>query len=106
MNVYFFLAVQAGKSQSSGDDVVWPSSCLPLFVSTPFWYCVLMYIFFFQVEVPPPTTGRTLEEEAIIAPSIGFPSVEDEAPSNGITEGTGQPIQGVQSTLSVIPSAT
>ena len=49
--------------------------------------------FFFQEEVPPPSNGKTLEEEMTAVASQG---VEEEAPSGGITEGVGQPMQGVQ----------
>ena len=101
------------RSQSSGDDVVWPSSCLSLSVLTPSWCCVLMYslllffiFIFLQVEVHSPTTGRTSEEEVVTASSTDFPSMEEEAPGGGITEEVGQPMQGIQSPSSTIPLAT
>ena len=45
--------------------------------------------------MPPPMTGRTLEEETIIVLSIAFPGVEEEPPSGDIAEEAGQPMQGV-----------
>ena len=50
------------------------------------------------MEVPPPTAGRILEEEAVATPSVASPGVEDEPPSGGVTEVAGQPMQGVQAT--------
>ena len=97
------------RSQSSGDDVVWPSSCLSLFVLNPSWCCILMYLFIFiflQVEVPPPTTSRTSKEEVVTTSSAGFPGMEEEAPGGGITEEARQPMQGVQSPPSTVPLAT
>ena len=38
--------------------------------------------------------------------SAGFLGIEKEAPSGGMVEETGQPVQGVQSILSTIPLAT
>ena len=49
--------------------------------------------FFFKEGVPPPTAGRTLEEEMAAAASQ---SVEKEAPSDGIIEEVSQPMQGIQ----------
>ena len=46
--------------------------------------------------MPPPMTGRTLEEETIIVLSIAFPGVEEGPPSGDIAEEAGQPMQGVQ----------
>ena len=46
--------------------------------------------------MPPPMTGRTLEEETIIVLSIAFPGVEEEPPSGDTAKKVGQPIQGVQ----------
>ena len=89
------LDPKKGRSQSSGDDVVWPSSCLSQLVFTPSWCCVLMYSFFYyyyyyffflQVEVPPPTTGKISEEEVVTTSSVGFPGMEEEAPGGDITE--------------------
>ena len=103
-----------GSSQSSGDDVVWLSSYLSLFVLTSPWYCVLMCVcvyiyfilFYLQVEVPPPTIGRTLEEEVVTTSFASFPGIEKEALGGGMVEEIGQPMQGVQSILSTIPLAT
>ena len=41
-------------------------------------------------------TSRVLEEETVTALSIAFPVMEEEPPSGGMAEETGQPIQGVQ----------
>ena len=48
------------------------------------------------MEVPPPTAGRTLEEEMVAAPSVAFPCVEEEPSSGDVMEEVGQPMQGVQ----------
>ena len=53
-------------------------------------------LFFFKVEVSPPMTGRTLEEEMVVAFSVVFPGVEEEPPSGDIAEKARQPMQGVQ----------
>ena len=42
--------------------------------------------------------GRVLEEKTVTAFSVTFPSMEEEPPSGGIAEETGQPMQGVQAT--------
>ena len=42
--------------------------------------------------------GRVLEEETATALSIAFPVMEEEPPSGGMAEETGQPMQGVQTT--------
>ena len=56
--------------------------------------CLLL--FFFKVEVSPPMTSRTLEEETVATLSVVFPSMEEE-PSNGdIAKEARQPMQGVQ----------
>ena len=44
----------------------------------------------------PSITGRTLEEETIVALTVVFPGVEEEPPSSDIAEEAGQPMQGVQ----------
>ena len=59
-------------------------------------FACLLLSFLFKVEVSPPMTGRTLEEETIAALSIVFPSVEEEPPSGDVAEEAGQPMQGVQ----------
>ena len=41
-------------------------------------------------------TGKVLEEETVTVLSIAFPVMEEEPPSGGMAEETGQPIQGVQ----------
>ena len=41
-------------------------------------------------------TSKVLEEEAVTALSITFPVMEEEPPSGGLTEETGQPMQGAQ----------
>ena len=58
--------------------------------------CLLFFFFFFKVEVSPPMTGRTLEEETVAALSIVFPGVEEEPPSGDIAEKARQLMQGVQ----------
>ena len=83
-----------GRSQSSGDDVVWPFLIHTFFCLLLFPYLVLcvcgtllptliicfsaFFFFFFKVEVSPPMTGRTLEEETVAALSIVFPGVEED----------------------------
>ena len=76
------LDPKKGRSQSSGEDVVWFSSIRAFFylLSSPspvlyicdalllilFVICVVVVFFFFfflQVKVPPLTAGTTLEEE-------------------------------------------
>ena len=77
------LDPKKGRSQSSGEDVVWFSSIRAFFylLSSPspvlyicdalllilFVICVVVvvgfFFFFFQVKVPPLTAGTTLEEE-------------------------------------------
>ena len=42
--------------------------------------------------------GRVLAEEAVTALSIAFLVMEEELPSGGMAEETGQPMQGVQTT--------
>ena len=42
--------------------------------------------------------GRVLEEEMVTILSIAFPVMEEEPPSDGMAEETGQPMQGVQTT--------
>ena len=42
--------------------------------------------------------GRVLEEETVTALSIAFLVMEEEPPSGGMTEETGQSMQGVQTT--------
>ena len=43
--------------------------------------------------------GRVMEEETITALSVAFPGMEEEEPpSSGMAEETGQPMQGVQTT--------
>ena len=66
----------------------------------------LCIIFLLQVEVPLPTTGGSLEEEVITAPSGVFPSVGEEPPNGGMAEEVGQPMLGIQPILSVVPLAT
>ena len=44
----------------------------------------------------PSITGRTLEEETIVALTVVFPGVEEEPPSGDTAKKVGQPIQGVQ----------
>ena len=46
----------------------------------------------------PPMAGRVLEEKTVTAFFVTFPSMEEEPPSGGIAEETGQPMQGVQAT--------
>ena len=93
-----------GRSQLSGDDMVWPflihaSFCLLLFPSLVLYVCgtllptliiclsALFFFFFFKkVEVSPPMTGRTLEEETVTTLSVAFPGVEEEPPSSDIAE--------------------
>ena len=41
------------------------------------------------MKVPPPTAGRILEEEVVLAPLTALPSVEEEAPSGGMAEEVG-----------------
>ena len=50
--------------------------------------CLLFFFFFFfkKVEVSPPMTGRTLEEETVTTLSVAFPGVEEEPPSSDIAE--------------------
>ena len=99
-----------GRSQLSGDDVVWPfliyaSFCLLLFPSLVLCVCgtllptliiCLSTFFLFMVEVSPPMIGRTLEEETVAALSVEFPNVEEEPPKGDIAKEAGQPMQGVQ----------
>ena len=97
-----------GRSQSSGDDVVWPflihaCFCLLLFPSLVLCVCgtllptlIICLSFFFLVEMSPPMTSRTLEEETVAALSAVFPGVEEEPPSGDIAEKARQPMQGVQ----------
>ena len=88
-----------GRSQSSGEDVVWFSFicafCRLLSSTSPMLFtcdalmlivCAAVSVFFFLEEVPPPTASRTLEEEMATA---AFQGVEEEAPSGGITKETG-----------------
>ena len=42
--------------------------------------------------------GRVLEEETVTILSVAFPVMEEEPPSGGMAEETGQPMQGVQTT--------
>ena len=72
------------------------------------YLCIYIYIilFYLQVEVPPPTIGRTSEEEVVTTSSTGFPYIEEKASGGGVVEEIGQPMQGVQSILSTIPLAT
>ena len=75
------------------------SSFIPLSICfhSLLWYCVfvlpcylhLLLLVFFKVEVPPPTPGRTLEEEMVAALSVAFPGVEEEPSSGGMTEEVG-----------------
>ena len=87
-----------GRSQSSGDDVVWPSSIRASFyLFSPFSSVVyLCILFLLQVEVPPPMIGGTLKEEVAATPTAVFPSVGEEALSGGMTEEVRQLMQGVQ----------
>ena len=84
-----------------------PLLLIPLFVCfQPFSGSVYLYILFLlQVEVPPPTTSRTLGEEVIVVPSAILPGVEEKPPSGGMTEEVSQPMQDVQSILQFIPLA-
>ena len=41
-------------------------------------------------------TGKVLEEETVTALSISFLVMEEEPPSGGLAEETGQPMQGAQ----------
>ena len=53
--------------------------------------------FFFLVEVSPPMAGRVLEEKVVSALSVAFPGMEEEEPpSDGMAEETGQPMHCVQ----------
>ena len=97
-----------GRSQSSGDDVVWPflihaSFCLLLFPSLVLCVCGTLLptfiiclsaalIFFFKVEVSPSITGRTLEKETVAALSVAFPNVEEKPLSGDIAKEAGQPM--------------
>ena len=56
---------------------------------------LLVFLFLFQVEVPPLTTGGTLMEEVTAAPFVVFLVMEKEPPSGGVTEDVGQPMQDV-----------
>ena len=40
----------------------------------------------------PPMAGRVLEEEMVTALSVAFPVMEEELPSGGMAEETGQPM--------------
>ena len=42
-----------------------------------------------QMEVPPSTAGRILEEEVVALPLAALLSVEEEAPSGGMTKEVG-----------------
>ena len=46
----------------------------------------------------PLVTGRVLEEETVTAIFVVFLGMEEEPPSGGMAEETGQPMQGVQTT--------
>jgi len=87
---------------------------LLLFASTLLWCYVLMhfvmfcYLFFFSFcrwRYLPPTTGGTLVEKVIAAPSAVTSGVEEEPPSGGMTKEVGQPMQSVQPILPSAPLA-
>ena len=40
----------------------------------------------------PPMAGRVLEEETVTALFVAFPGMEEEPPSGGMAEETGQPM--------------
>ena len=65
----------------------------PCYLDLSFAYLLL---FFFKVEVSPPMTSRTLEEETVATLSVMFPSVEKEPPNGDIAKEARQPMQGVQ----------
>ena len=44
-------------------------------------------------------TGKVLEEETVTAFSIAFPVMEEEPPSGGLAEETGQPMRSAQASL-------
>ena len=44
----------------------------------------------------PPMTEKVLEEEIVTALSIAFPVMEEEPPSGGLAEETGQPMRSAQ----------
>ena len=85
--------------------MAFPYSCLFLLAFIPFsstvclWHlvthtyyllvCSFFFFFFKKVEVSPPMTGRTLEEETVTALSVAFPGVEEEPPSSDIAEEAG-----------------
>ena len=66
---------------------------------------VFFFLFFLQVEVPPPTTRGILMEEVATAPSAVSPVMEEEPPSGGVTEEVGQPMQDVHPILPSAPLA-
>ena len=67
---------------------------------TPCCLYLLLFVFppfFFLVEVSPPMAGRVLEEKVVSALSVAFPGMEEEEPpSDGMAEETGQPMHCVQ----------
>ena len=71
--------------------MVWPSSIRASFcLFSPFpgvvYLCIL---FLFQVKVPLPMTGGTLEEEVAATPTTIFPSMGEEPFNGGVTEEVG-----------------